>query len=404
MKNINWSGAMRSLALVAAAACAVPSAVASDRLDGLFSKIEPSLRERAFMRLNYVHANVKTTSGDAYDVTGPVVGANDILNYLSSNATTPYTSMFNTGVGPVGARTDSGVTVPATFYNFASGALTGDFGFFQSPDNALALDAESQNCPQLLNGLGTPCGVKARSDASIGTPAISVGYFLDAQKAWVLEAFLLAAPLKASVYGEGRGSLNGKEIINLKLLPPTVMLGHYFGNEKSRIRPFVGLGASYAIFFDVRATPTLNSYQGGDTTVSIKNSFGVGPFFGVMGQLDEDWHISLNVGKLRYKTEATLITRETRITSESAVTSDYGPAIDIAIDSLNSLGSRPEFAGANPPDGYVPGQPVQPLTALMCDLAKAKYGNNNCSHGTFVRKQSTRLDNTLFMLSVGRRF
>ena len=46
MKYINWPGALRSLAVVAAAVCATPAAVASDRLDGLFSKIEPSLRER----------------------------------------------------------------------------------------------------------------------------------------------------------------------------------------------------------------------------------------------------------------------------------------------------------------------------------------------------------------------
>jgi len=295
--------------------------------------------------------------------------------------------------------------VPSSFYNFASGALTGDFGFFNAPNqNALALDAVSQNCPQLLDGLGTPCGIKARSDSSVGTPAISVGYFLDAQKSWVIEAFLLAAPLKATVFGDGRGGLNGKEIINLKLLPPTVTLGHYFGSEESRIRPYFGMGASYAIFFDARATATFNEYQGGKTSVSLKNSLGFGPFFGAMGKINDDWHVSLNIGKLRYKTEATLITRNTRITSESGVTNDYGPAVAIAIDSLDSLGQRPEFAGSNPPDGFTPGQSVGALTALMCDLAKAKYGNNNCNQGTFVRKQSTKLDNTLFMLSVGRRF
>jgi len=395
MKYFNWSGAMCKLAIAAAATAAMPGAMASDRLDGLFSSIQPALRDRAFMRLNYVHANVKTTSGDAYDVTGPVVGASDIITYLSSNATTPYVSMFNTANGAV---------VDPNFYNFASGALTGNFGFFQGPLNALAVDAVSQNCPQLRQGLGTPCGIKARSDASIGTPALSVGYFLDAQKQWVIEAFLLAAPLKATVYGDGRGSLNGKEIIDLKLLPPTVTVGHYFGSEKSRLRPYAGIGASYAIFFDVRATSTLNSYQGGDTDISVKNAFGVGPFVGLMGQINDDWHISLNVGKLRYKTEATLVTRNTRITKESAVTNDYGPQVDIAIDSLESLGGRPATVGASPPDGYVPGQSIAPLTALMCDLAKAKYGNNNCSHGTFVRKQSTKLDNTLFMLSIGRRF
>ena len=186
MKNINWSGAMRSLALVAAAACAVPSAVASDRLDGLFSKIEPSLRERAFMRLNYIHVNVKTTSGEAYDVTGPVVGINDIYQYLGTGS--GYTSMFG---------------VPQASYNLFSAALTGRFNStITVPDSAIERDAVF--CPQLAVGLGTPCGVKAKSDSTVGTPAISVGYFLDESMNWAIEAFLLAAPIKAEVYGDGR--------------------------------------------------------------------------------------------------------------------------------------------------------------------------------------------------------
>jgi len=40
----------------------------------------------------------------------------------------------------------------------------------------------------------------------------------------------------------------------------------------------------------------------------------------------------------------------------------------------------------------------------MCDLAKLKYGNNECNHGTFVRRADTILDNTMFMFSVGRSF
>lgn len=389
MKNINWSGAMRSLALVAAAACAVPSAVASDRLDGLFSKIEPSLRERAFMRLNYIHVNVKTTSGDAYDVTGPVVARGDLGRWLGSGS--GYTSMFNSG---------SGTTVPAFFYGIAGNGL----------DAAMVNDGRNANCPSLQQGLGTPCGVRAKSDTTVGTPAISVGFFLDQQMNWVLEAFLLAAPIKAEVYGDGPNALNGRKIIETKLLPPTVVLGRYFGSANSRIRPFVGLGGSYALFMDTRATQALNTYQGGgssdDTTVSIKNALGFGPFFGVKGQLDDDWHISLNVGKLRYKTDATLVTRNTTIVSGAEVLKDYGPEVTRANNTtIEALPQRPTtVAVTGSPDGFVAGQAVGGVTGLICDLAKSKYGRNDCNLGTFVRKQSTTLDNTLFMLSVGRRF
>ena len=275
-------------------------------------------------------------------------------------------------------------------------------------------DAATENCPSMAAGLGTPCGIKARSSTTLGTPAVSLGYYLDEGMNWVIEAFVLAAPLSAEVYGDGDNGLNGKKIIDIKILPPTMVIGRYFGASDSRIRPFVGLGASYALFMNARATEALNTYQGGgnpgDTTVSVKNALGFGPFFGVKAQFNEDWHFSVNIGKLRYKTEATLVTRNTTITADSEVLSDYGPQSTIANTvSVNLTAGRPSTVA--PADGSTPqlanstvGEPIAALTGLMCDLARAKYGNNECNHGTFVRKQKTTLDNTLFMFSVGRRF
>ena len=394
MNKVKWSGALRSMALLALTACVAAPAMAYDqRGDGIFSRIEPSLRDRAFMRLNYVHATVKTTSGDAYDVTGPVVARDDIGNFLGSGS--GYQSMFYRGA--------SGTTrIPNGQYTLVQGSL----------EAALDADKDQGLCESTVNiGLGTPCGVRARSSSTLGTPAVSVGYYLDDGMNWVVEAFLLAAPLKAEVYGVGNHGLDGQRIIDLKLLPPTAVLGRYFGNANSRIRPFAGLGASYAIFFDVRATETLNAYQGGATSVSVKNALGFGPFFGVKAQLDDDWHVSLNIGKLRYKTEATLVTRDTKITADSRVILDYGLQTSFANtetieQTLGALPIRVAPASGSTPQvaGFGLNAEVPALTALMCDLARAKYGNNECNQGTFVRKQKTKLDNTLFMFSVGRRF
>lgn len=405
MNKVKRSGALHSMALLALTACVAAPAMAYDqRGDSIFSRIEPSLRDRAFMRLNYIHANVKTTSGEAYDVTGPVVARGDIGTYLG-NTTNPLSLTAQYGASSM-------------FYRVGSSTLRTSSGYYNiintSLEGAIDSDIATTGCQNLQAGLGSPCGIRAKSSASLGTPAISVGYYLDEGMNWMLEAFLLAAPLKAKVYGEGNNQLNGQHIIDLKILPPTAVLGRYFGESNARIRPFVGMGASYAIFFDVRATSALNTYQGGggadDTTVSVKNTLGFGPFFGVKAQLDDDWHLSLNVGKLRYSTEATLITRNTTITADSQVIFDYGPQTTVANTvAVNVTGGRPGTVA--PASGNMPqladstvGQSVQPLTALMCDLALAKYGNTSCNHGTFVRKQKTKLDNTLFMFSVGRRF
>lgn len=394
MNKVKWSGLLRGAGMLAlAAGMTVPAMAYDQRGDGIFSRIDPLLRERAFMRLSYIHATVKTTSGDAYDVTGPVVGRNDLAQEIAGDA--GFVSMFL-------QRTPSGTRrIPRGEYGSAGAVLA----------DALDLDASEGICDR-SSGLGTPCGIRARSSSTLGTPALSLGYYLDDGFNWVAEAFLLAAPLKAEVFGVGDNGLSGKKIIDLKLLPPTVVLGRYFGDAKSRIRPFVGMGASYAIFFDVRATEVLNAYQGGPTSISVKNALGFGPFFGVKAQMNDDWHFSLNVGKLRYKTEATLVTRDTRITDESQVVQDFGgSATNASTTALEgTIGRFPIEVGPAVPGG-VPqvaglavGSSVEPLTALMCDLARAKYGNNECNHGTFVRKQKTKLDNTLFMFSVGRRF
>ena len=72
-----------------------------------------------------------------------------------------------------------------------------------------------------------------------------------------------------------------------------------------------GAMAMYAVFFDTKATPVLNDYVGGsnpgDTTVSIKNAFGAGPVLGFKMNLNDTWHLSLNVGHVKLKTTATII-------------------------------------------------------------------------------------------------
>lgn len=385
MKHVIKLGLARAMLLAGAALVGVTTSASAQIHSAIFDKIEPSLRDRMFMRLNYIHANVKTTSEAAYDVTGPVVARGDIARYLGTGS--GYTSMFNNGFS---------ATVPTFFYDLVDSSLNA----------AMDADAARLNCPTLKLGLGTPCGIKAKSSSTLGTPALSLGYYLDAERYWTVEAFLLAAPLRASVYGDGDNGLNGKRIIDLKMLPPTGVVGRYFGPASNRIRPFVGLGVSYAVFYDTKTTADFNNYQGGKTSVSVENALGVGPFLGVQGQIDENWHVSFNFGKLSYRTTATLVTRDTRIASGSPVLLDYGPQVEIAnnqtIEAL-VLGPRSVIVTGSP-EGYVAGQSIGGVTGLMCDLAKAKYGNNNCSHGTYVRKQKTVLDSTLFMLSVGRRF
>lgn len=357
--------------------------------DSIFGNVEPALRERMFFRLNAIHAQAKTTAQDAYDVTGPVLSRAD-LQYVKDNGS----NFFEDNAGD-----------PLDYTTAANLLL--------SPTAGLTRQADRSGCASVRDGLGTPCGLRGRGSNRLSALALSVGYFLDEEYKWAVEAFVLSAPLKASVYGLGANGMNGKRMIDTKLLPPMVTFGRYFGTAKDALRPYLGAVASYAIFFDTRATNELNTYQAGssegDTTVKIKNAFGVGPMVGFKYEPPtSDWHLSFSIGKVRYKTEATLITNNTVIKDGAAVLGDYGAYITNAI-----VGGNNTYAQSNngvvvtttgAPVGYTAGQSVSLTEALMCDVAKNKNNSDACNLGTYVRKSSTVLDNTLFMLSVGHRF
>jgi hypothetical protein len=86
---------------------------------------------------------------------------------------------------------------------------------------------------------------------------------------------------------------------------------------------------------------------------------------------------------------------------------DFGPQAQLAItkgDAIFDAQSGVRVFETGSPVGYNADERVGITTALMCDLAKLKYGNNECNHGTFVRRADTILDNTMFMFSVGRSF
>lgn len=366
--------------LLCALAWAGAASAAEQDQGGIFAKLTPAYKDRVFMRLNYVYANVKTESKEAYDVTGPVVAKGDIVKYLGvgSGYVSRYVTVTN---DPVDEDT----------YDTVGSNL----------DLAMERDATAGVQGAGL-GLGTPHGLKARS-GSAGTPAISVGVFLDEDRKWLMEAFLLAAPLKLSVYGDGQkltggpNGINGKKILTTDMLPPTVLLGRYFGDKNARFRPYLGVGASYAIFFNTKATQFLNQFQGGanpgDTTVTSKNAFGIGPFVGFQANLNDDWHASLNVGQIKLKSEATLITRNTTIETGADVLTHYGAKVAqrVVVTSENL------FDWIDPDTGL----PIGVTTATMRDLARAKGLTNS---GTFVRKQENKFTNTIFMLSVGRKF
>lgn len=330
-------------------------------------QLSSAVRGNLFMRLGYTSVSVNNKSGDAYDVTGPVVSTQDLRRAAE----------LGDNMQPGDAKYDASLT-PANFdIDPESGTLYGDYiGLFSA-----AVDAVG-------GGLGTPRGVKAKL-GNAATVTMSLGYWLTDDHTWVAEAYVLAAPLTVKTQGAGTtyggrpNGLAGQEIVRTKMLPPLVSFGRYFGSKDSWFRPYLGLGATYAIFFDTKTTDAYDEYVGGRTSAKLKNALGAGPFVGLKARINDDWHVSLSLGQIKIKTEATLTTYNTQIRSGDRVLQDYSEAVNGQILLAQS-------------------QADSQFVSKLMQLVALDRGTKDL--GTFVRKQDQTLTNTIFNISIGRSF
>ncbi|RYE01013.1 MAG: hypothetical protein EOP50_02745, partial [Sphingobacteriales bacterium] len=316
-------------AAVAVVMAAGSGSAAAQEDDSLALKMAEAAKPgRFFMRAGAIFVKVKTKSGDTYDVTGPLVTRDDLVNAFATQAGRNQIALPD-------------IPLPATGTSSTPDGFRQAIANFLNNNNLTIPQVLKTMDEQGLSGLGTPPGVKGIASKQAETLGISIGYYLDEDMHWAVEAYVLAAPLKASVSGQGTTvrqglvtpiAIDGQKIIDTKLLPPTVILGRYFGSRDAKFRPFVGGLGTYGIFYDTKATEALNNYVGGsspgDTTVAIKNAFGIGPAIGFKYQFSDKWHASLNIGHVKLKTKATLTTRNTTFNGNSAVLQDLGQISD----------------------------------------------------------------------------
>lgn len=358
-------------ALTMAAGMAIPAINAqAQTANSIFpAGWDSSVRSRLFMRIGYTSTFTKTKSEDARDLTGPVVTRDELFNALKSFENNP-------------AEPSAG-----DVFIVGSG-LYGDYYFDQSQPIGGFFGTTG------ITSLGTPTGVKARAQRNVGTPTLSIGYWLDEQRKWLLEGFVLAAPMQIKIYGDGHrangepNSVNGRHIATTKLLPPLVVGSYNFGDKDDAVRPYVGVGVMYAVFFGAKTTSFFNDYVGGPTTISTKNTFGAGPFVGLQGAINDDWHLNLSVGQVGLRTTSRLVTSNTNITSDSLVLKD-----------LYATG----ISGADFPETIALGENIETgFTTKVMNYVKQNRGTPTL--GTYVREQKMKITNTIVTLSVGRSF
>lgn len=140
---------------------------------------------------------------------------------------------------------------------------------------------------------GTSVGLD--SDTQLG---LNIAYMLTDNIAVEL---LAATPFSHDITVKGLGaSFNFGET---KHLPPTLSVQYYFGQKNSTVRPYVGVGLNYTVFFDESLSNTSKASLGANN-LQIDDSYGLAAQAGVDYMLSEKWLINASIWHMDIDTEA----------------------------------------------------------------------------------------------------
>jgi len=212
----------------------------------------------------------------------------------------------------------------------AAAAIAGTFSFgaqAQEPAGAwLVKGGVMSIMPDTSSGdLSAPSQAGTKIDTSSSSTQIAGGIVYMITDHWSVEV-PLALPFEFDIKGAGAVEGVGK-IGDTKVLPATVFGQYHFFDANAKLRPYVGLGLTYAYFFDERGNGTLsgmtNPGGGVGTKIDIDSKLALTPQLGLAWHFDQRWFAEVMVAKTFLKTTSTLST---------------GQKIDITLDPVTAAG------------------------------------------------------------------
>jgi len=166
--------------------------------------------------------------------------------------------------------------------------------------------------PQVRSGeLSTPAPPDTRIDVDKST-TLGGGISYMVTDHWSVD-LPLALPFENSIRGAGAIAGAG-EIGKAKVVPATLFVQYRFGEAQALIRPFVGVGPTYASFYGEEGNGTLTALTnpgGPGTTLKIKDKWGVTAQVGATLTLTPKTYFELMMAKTKLKTRSTLSTGQT---------------------------------------------------------------------------------------------
>ncbi|WP_155454682.1 OmpW/AlkL family protein [Massilia eburnea] len=152
-------------------------------------------------------------------------------------------------------------------------------------------------------------GVKAEVGSDT-KPIFSVGYMFTDH---IGTELMLGAPYKHTLYGAGTIQGTGK-LGTAEALPPTIFAQYRFCEPNAIVRPYAGIGYTYAYFRketgSAQLTAILNT-GGAPVTYSLDSKSAGSVVLGATAKLSERFYADLNVVKTKLKTRAHFSTGQT---------------------------------------------------------------------------------------------
>lgn len=143
-------------------------------------------------------------------------------------------------------------------------------------------------------------GVSVDSDT---IPELDITYMITPH--WGVELILGYSEHTVTTHkaaGDVVATLGNKEVIDTKVLPPTLLLQYHFA-PNSDFRPYVGAGINYTYFFDEKV-PSSSAISVPGDSIDLDSSWGFALQVGVDVAVNDDWFVNADVKYVDMETKA----------------------------------------------------------------------------------------------------
>lgn len=186
----------------------------------------------------------------------------------------------------------------------AAAVLTTSTAFAQTAGTWMARMGVTTIAPQVDSGYLSAPDYMGGTKADVGSNTqLSGGITYMYTDHWAVDV-PLAMPFTHKIIGDG--ALKGAgDLAEVKAIPFTVFLQYRFMEANAKFRPYVGLGATYAYFFDEQGSGKLTATTnpgGPPTKMTVDSKWALTPQIGATFAINDKWFVDLHYSKSFLKT------------------------------------------------------------------------------------------------------